>query len=272
MNWFEKFIYALQFEVKKPPLFGWYHICTIAITAILVTLIFVFRKKISKKFINILLIVFGSTLIFLEIFKQCIHSMSVVNGIAVWSYDWHSFPFQFCSVPILLMFIAGIIRKGKVYNAILCFLGTFSLFAGIVVVLYPSTVLSEHIFLSIHTMLWHCSMVLIGFMILATKSIDLNIKSVLKALIVFAIIISLAQIMNIIWHFCGNEQTFNMFYISPYYECELPLLSDIKEKTPYIVFLLCYLLGFIAIAFLIMGIAIGIDKLHNKIISKKQTK
>ena len=272
MNGFEKFIYALQFEITKPQLFGWYHLMCIAIVAAIVTLVFIFKKKISKRFINIALLTMGCVLIVSEIFKQLIHSMDVVNGIATWEYSWRNFPFQFCSVPMYLMVLAGILRKGKVYDTILCFLATFGLFGGFVVVLYPSTVLSSHLFLSIHTMLWHGSMTVFGFMILATKSIKLSFKSVLKACIIFAICVVLAEIMNIIWHFAGTDKTFNMFYISPYYDCDMPILNVIKDKAPYPVFLLSYIIGFTIIACIIMGIAIGVDKLHTIIQNKKATK
>ena len=269
MNGFEKFIHSLQYEVTRPKVFGWYHLMCIAIVIALVSLVFVFRKKISKRFINILLLTVGCTLLVSEGLKQLIHSLDVVDGVATWEYSWRNFPFQFCSIPMYLMTIAGILRKGKVYDTILCFLATFGLFGGCAVMVYPSTVLSAHVFLSIHTMMWHGSMTVVGFLLLATKSVKLNFKSVLYACIVFGISIVLAEIMNIIWHYVGTEKTFNMFYISPYYECDIPVLSAIKDNAPYFVFLLCYVIGFILIAFIIMGIAIGIDKLYTAIQKKK---
>lgn len=148
MNGFEKFIHALQFEIDKPKLFGWYHLMCIAIVIALVVLVFVFKKKISTRFINILLITVGCVLVVSELFKQLLHALEVNNGVATWEYSWRNFPFQFCSVPMFLMLVAGILRKGKVYDTILCFLATFGLFGGLVVVLYPSTVLSSHLYLS----------------------------------------------------------------------------------------------------------------------------
>lgn len=271
MNGFEKFIHALQFESTRPRLFGWYHLSAIAVVAALVTLVFVFRRKITRKFINVNMLTIGIVLIVSEIFKQLIHSLDVIDGVAAWDYSWRNFPFQFCSVPIYLMIIAGALRKGKAYETILTFLATFSLWAGIVVVIYPSTVLSAIVFFSLHTMLWHGSMVVVGFMLLATKTVQLRFKNVLKACIIFAIVVSIAQIMNLLWPLFKIDKTFNMFYISPHYTCDMPILDTIQEKAPYVVFLLCYILGFVGIAFLVMAIAKGIDKLYGIITRKKQS-
>lgn len=271
MNWFEKFINTLQYKVEEPPLFGWFHLTAVGIIAVLVALVIIFRRKISRRFIDNTLLAVGIFLILIEVLKQCVQSLDVVDGIAEWEYSWRNFPFQFCSMPIYFFTIAGIVRKGKVNETILCFLATFVLFGGTAVTIYPSTVLSSKLFLSVHTMIWHGSMLILGVMLLATNTVRLTFKSVLKALIVFLVVVVVAQAMNFAWHFWGNpDKTFNMMYISPYYECDIPVLHDIKEKAPYIVFLLCYIVGFALAASLVMGAAIGIDKLH-KLSSRKQT-
>ena len=257
-------------------MFGWYHLVALAVIIALVAVVIVFRKKISPKVINISLLTVGIVMVVIEAMKQCVMSMDVVDGVAKWEYAWKQFPFQFCSVPMYLYLVAAILRKGKVYDTLLCFLSTFGLFGGLVVCIYPSTVLSSTLFLSIHTMIWHGSMLIIGVMLLATKTVALHFKSVLKAVIVFGIILVLAELMNIIWHFslgtAGEDDKFNMFYISPYSKCDIPLLSIIKEKAPYAVFLISYVLGFSAAACLVMGAAIGIDKLYHLIVRKIQAK
>ena len=272
MNWFEKFINFLQFKIKEPQVFGWFHLTSVAIIAVIIALVIIFRRKISRKFIDNTVLIVGLALVVSEILKQCIYSMDVIDGVAIWEYSWRTFPFQFCSVPMYLYVLAVIIRKGKVNDTILCFLATFALFGGGAVLVYPSTVLSSWLYSSIHTMVWHGSMLITAITLLSTKTVELKFKSVLKACIVFVIVLALAEVMNLLWHFYGNpDKTFSMFYISPYYECDIPILHDIKEKAPYAVFLLSYIFGFALIACAIMGIAIGIDKLHQRRLSKKQS-
>ena len=48
--------------------------------------------------------------------------------------------------------------------------------------------------------------------------------------------------------------TFNMFFISPYFPCTLPVLSEIYPVVPYPVFLLLYVLGFITLGFIFFEI------------------
>ena len=64
-------------------------------------------------------------------------------------------------------------------------------------------------------------------------------------------------------------ETFNMFYISPFYPCTLPVLNIIYEKTPYIVFLLCYILGFLLAGYIFTLIPILINRINLKIKLKK---
>lgn len=270
MNWFERLINTLQFEIEEPQVFGLFHLTAVAIIAVILAIVITARKKISRRAINNTMLIVGIVLLVSEAFKQCLHSMDVVDGLAEWDYAWRTFPFQFCSVPMYLYVIAGIIRKGKVYNAILCFLATFALFGGGAVLVYPSTVLSSTLYYSIHTMVWHGSMLIIGVMLLVTNTVALSFKSVFKASIIFVIILAIAQAMNFIWHFYGDpDRTFSMFYISPYYKCDIPVLHDIKEEAPYIVFLISYIVGFVAAACIVMGGAIGINKLHQMTENKK---
>lgn len=274
MKWYEEFMHFLQGKMQTPTWFGWYHILWLAIMVTACVLIYIFRNRISKKGINITLLVAGIVLILLEVYKQIIYSFNYNggNGNSTWSYQWYSFPFQFCSTPMYLMLLAGILRKGKVYDCILCYLSTFALFGGLVVMIYTGDVFSSFIGINIHTMIWHSSMFIIGFMLLATRSVELKFKSVLKALIVFAVMITLALIMNIIWHYCGTDETFNMFFISPYYPCTLALLNMVYASVPYVVFLLIYIIGFTLVATIIMGFAILCDLCERKLQERKANK
>jgi len=116
-------------------------------------------------------------------------------------------------------------------------------------------------------------MVVIGVLLLATQTTKVEWKTIIKAIIVFAIMVIIALIMNIIWRFVGpaNEHTFNMFFISPWYNCELPLLQIVQDTTPYFVFLLSYIIGFSACATIVLSAAIGIKKLNQIIVNRKKS-
>lgn len=144
------------------------------------------------------------------------------------------------------------------------YLATFALFAGLIVMISPGDVFTKTIGINIQTMFWHSSMVSIGFLILATKHVDLNFKTLFKSSCVFIVMVALALSMNIAWHFGGINQKFNMFYISPYYPCHLIVLDVIYANLPYVVFLLIYIIGFTLAAGIILMFAILVEKLIKK--------
>lgn len=251
-----EFMHWLQGTMETPTLFGWFHILWIGILLAECVVIFIFKKKMSRKTVNLIILLTGIALLIFELYKQLIYSFRYNDGDSYWKYRWYAFPFQFCSTPMYLMFLAGLLRKGKVYDSLLCYLATFALFGGITVIIYPTECFVSTIGINIQTMFWHTSMIAIGFLVLATKSVDINLKSVAKATVVFVIMVAMALGMDFVWHFVGVEgQTFNMFYISPYFKTGMPVLSTIQQSAPYPVFLLLYIIGFVLAALLMMLIA-----------------
>jgi hypothetical protein len=126
--------------------------------------------------------------------------------------------------------------------------------------------------INIQTMFVHGGMVVIGVLLLVTQTTKIQWKTILKAMIVFGVMVVITLIMNIIWHFVGVEgHSFNMFFISPWYNCELPILQMVQDSTPYIVFLLAYVIGFSLCATIVLAAAIGITKLYEIIKNSKKS-
>lgn len=264
---FFKIIEFFSARMEKPTLYGWFHLMCLGIVLIFSILVIIFRKKFSQKFINNTLLITGIVFLVFEIYKQLVMTYDS-NGLT--GILWYIFPFQFCSTPIYLTLLAGILRKGKVYDCIVSYLGTYSLFAGLAVMFLPTTVFISLIGINIQTMVVHGGMVVIGFLLLSTQTVKYSWKSLLKATLIFVIMSFIAMLMNVLWYFFGTTDTFNMFFISPWYECTLPILDTIQANAPYIIFLLCYFVGFFACSGIVFGIYILIDKLVGKIKSKKK--
>ena len=82
--------------------------------------------------------------------------------------------------------------------------------------------------------------------IVAGGHVKLGLKSVLKGTLVFGIFMIIALIANVVAVKVFNMQEFfNLFYISPYFDCPMPVFSLIYKAVPYPVFLLLYLVGFV---------------------------
>ena len=94
-----------------------------------------------------------------------------------------------------------------------------------------------------------------------------NIKSFRNSIIVFLIFVCIANFMNIFIYNIGilNDETFNMFYISPYFISTLPVFDTIQSNVFYIVYLMIYIAALIFGAFIIYSVS----KLIKLISSKK---
>ena len=76
-------------------------------------------------------------------------------------------------------------------------------------------------------------------------AVEINKQNLKGALIVFLVFTFVAEILNIFIYNMGilNGETFNMFYISPYFKSTLPVFDVIQENVPFIIFLFIYILA-----------------------------
>lgn len=206
-------------------------------------------------------------MICLELYKQFIFSYSIVDGVITWEYQWYAFPFQFCSTPMYVALIGSLVKKGKFQECLYSFLATFGLFGGLIVMLVPSTVFMEYIGINIQTMVHHGLMIVIGVVLLSSKAVKLEHKTILKAGYVFLCLTALALLMNCLYVWYGGTHDFNMFYISPYKESELLVFKDIQKVVPYAIFLLSYIVGFSLAGYIVLLIAMLINYI---ILSRKK--
>ena len=256
MNWFEKIVYLLQAEMEEPTVLSSFHIMAVVFTLLFtVGACIWFVKKPNEKALRRFIFVCWLIMAAFEIYKQVVFAFdyNVETGVVTWDYEWYSFPFQFCSTPLYLFPFVALLKDGKVRNSIIAFLSTFALAGGLIVMAYPGTVFIPMIGINIQTMVHHGLQLTIGVLLVVFYRKKLNFKTFLTGIIVYGVIISIAMALNLLVPL-GVDETFNMFFISPKYECELPLLNVVYDKTPYMVFFLIYLIGFILIALIVFGI------------------
>lgn len=255
MLFLQKALHLMDASMKTPSLFGWFHLLWLGITVAAAVILCRHGKGKERS----VLLWTSLLVIFLEIYKQINYSFSYENGI-IFDYQWYAFPFQFCSTPMYVGLLAALTR-GKIHNALCCYLSSFALFAGLCVMFYPGDVFIDTIGINIQTMICHGSMVVIGSYLLSTGYVPLSYKTVIKALPVFAVCVLLATGMNEIAHLTGLKETFNMFFVSPYWDCTLPLYSLIHEAVPFPINLIIYIAGFTVAAWIVLMLSIGIHRL-----------
>ena len=258
-----KFIKLLQLEMPKPGMYGWFHLMWILI-AIGFIIYFALKNKYTEKQLKVVLLTYGIGSFVLEALKQVSWAATIdtVTNTISWHYSWYSAPFQLCTMPIYISILACFFKKGKVRDALLSFLAFFTILGSIATAFYPVTVFVGDILINVHTMYLHIGSLVVSIYILMSKELDISFKKLLSGYNIFIICVVIAEILNIVVYKSGilNGETFNMFFISPYFPCTLPVFSIIYEKVPFILFIIIYLV-FIFIGGLIVY---GITKLFTK--------
>lgn len=266
----EKLIKLLGGSMETPTAYGWFHLIGILLIVVACVLAFLFARNASEKTVNWILGITAGTMVILEIYKQLTFSYDPATD--VWDYQWYAFPFQFCATPMYVMSIACFLKEGKLKTSLCSYLATYGLFAGLAVILYPNNIFVGTIGINIHALLHHAAMLAIGIILFVTGKVELSHKTILRALPVFAVFISIALTANILYGefiYPITGETCNLFYISPYFPCkELPVLSSIYGQVPYLVFLAVYAFGFTLAGYLMTLIGMGFKKLY-QLIAKK---
>ena len=263
MSIFERILYLLQADMEPPASYGVWHICFLLLTAAASVLAVWRFRNASEKTLRKLLLGVWIGLAALEVYKQLVFSLDVTDGVASWSYQWYAFPFQFCSSPLYVLPFAIFPKSDRIRSAAMSFLATFSLFGGLAVMAYPGDVFISMVGINIQTMVHHGSQVVVGVLMMAWDRRRMDKVFFAKGVIVFAILAAVAMILNLGVHAAlvsagMGDLTFNMFFISPYHPCTLPVLSLIYPVVPYPVFLLLYLVGFSAVAWILFLLGKGI--------------
>jgi hypothetical protein len=257
-----KILELLKVTMKEPTNYSWFHLLFWVVVIGLTIFLCSTYKNPELKTVRKILKVFTYTLIGFEIYKQLVFSYSIVEGSVIWNYQWYIFPFQFCSTPMYAGLIAVHAKKESIRQKALAFLATYSVFAGLAVMLYPNDVFVSEIGINIQTMVHHGSMLVIGVYLLYSRVVPIKLETIKKASIIFGIFLFIALILNIIVYKANIKEVFNMFYISPYYQCTLPVLNRIYQKIPYFWFLLTYSLGFMGVASIILGLSYLVKKMR----------
>lgn len=254
----------LKSTMTTPMPYGWFHILMLVLTTAFTIFLCIKFRNATDKQVKIILLVLSTVCLFLEAYKQLIFS----NLYGYWDYQWYFFPLQFCSTPMFIAFIASFLKEGKVRNFMYSFLATYGMFAGLAVMLYPGDVFRVEIGINIQTMVHHALQITFGAFLLSTKRVKIEQKTILKALPVFVSLVLIALGFNITLNALGEGV--NMFFISPYIACPLPLLSMVYGAVPYPVFLIVYILGFTLCGYIVLMASLGLTKLYKLVFKPKK--
>ena len=206
-----------------PTQFGLVHLAILAgIILASVALAFLLRKQPEEKLTR-LIGVLGALMILAEIGKQWFVRRYVYPNGATWFFPW-----QLCSIAMYVSFLVPFLR-GKARDALLVFLGSFSLLAAAVALLVPGDMLRPQIALFCHSFIYHFVMVLESIAAICILSRRQKRAPFLPALVIFLVTAAISEAVNVVCHtfFGDRPPVANMFNITPYHPTTQPVFHQI---------------------------------------------
>ena len=259
MNTFETIIYALQFEMERPESYGWFHLMWFVLSVLLILFLTLRKEKDHERTLKTVLLVYGVGALVLEAIKQIIWSFEFdpVTQIGTWDYQWYAFPFQLCTTPIIASLLSAFLRKGALREWLLSFMAFVTILGSVATAFYPESCFVRTVLVDIHTMYLHFGSLVVSVYLLISGEVKLRFRSLLRGYGVFLISALMAELLNVSVYQSGvlQGETFNMFYISPYFISSLPVFDTIQGKVPFPLFLILYLVAIFLGAFIIYLIA-----------------
>ncbi|MBQ6568701.1 MAG: YwaF family protein [Clostridia bacterium] len=230
-----RFISSTAWPMTPPKAYGTFHLTFFFVGLAVSILLAWLLRRIGDKGNKILLVCVGSFLLLSEIYKQLFYFFYIGHG----SYQWWIFPFQMCSVPMYLCFIAPFLKKGAVQKGMYNFLVFFNLMGGFISFFEPSGLIHEYWTLTIHAFLWHMSLVFLGLYIGFSKRAGSEKKDYLTACAAFVGLCIVAFCINLIF-WKVSEGTINMFFVGPANN-SLIVFKTIAEKFGWYISTLLYI-------------------------------
>ena len=268
MNAFEKIVFALQFEIERPSCYGWFHLLWLALSLLLALLLILQKEQSHEKTLKSVLLVYGIGALVLEVAKQVIWSFEFdpVTQLGSWDYQWYAFPFQLCTTPIIASFFAAFLKKGKLRSCLLSYMAFVTILGSVATAVYPESCFVRTLLVDVHTMYLHLGSLIVSVYLLASGEVKVCFRNLLSGYVTFLMFVLLAEVMNVSLYQSGvlQGETFNMFYISPYFTSSLPVFDTIQGMVPFPLFLLLYLVAIFAGSLVVYLLAALIGRIAGK--------
>ena len=146
-NFITEAYYFLSAMIERPEMYGLFHLISLAAVAVLTVMLCVFFRDAKDKTLRLIVGFFWLAMLVTEVIGT-----SVVDGLLVFEYQWRTFPFQLCNTGLWVMPLIILMPESKFRDAVMVYMGIFSLVGGMITMVYPVTVFVETLMTNIHTM------------------------------------------------------------------------------------------------------------------------
>ena len=196
--------------MEPPPAYGAFHILFTLIGFALCGFSAWKLRNASDRTAGLILFVCGLMLSLSEVFKQFFCYYVISDN----TYHWGEFPFQLCSVPMYMCLIAPWLRPGKLQRALYSFMVLYNLLGGAIAFAEPSGLLHGHLFLTVHSCVWHMLLVFVGLFLCLSGRGGTQPRDYAAATRIFLLLCAAAFALNCFVQF-GLGQEMNMFFVGP---------------------------------------------------------
>lgn len=224
MQWLTRILKSIAVPVVPPPSYGAFHLCFFFGGLVICALVAWRLKKTDERQNKRVLLFVGIFLLSLELFKQVFQYIAIGYE----RYPFGIFPFHLCSTPMYLCILAGLIRPGKLQNALQNYVGTFGFIGGFIAFFEPSGLLHDYWVETLHSMIWHMLLIFLGFYHFAARRVARQKGEFKGAVGVFLILCCIAFAFNVLFYHASGG-TINMFFIGPAHS-SIVVFSDISMR------------------------------------------
>ena len=219
---FQKILRFLDAQATTPQYLGVFHIVFIALTLVAaITLCILWKKGVIRNIEKVILIT-STVLLALGIYKQILVCFDY-DPVLKLNYDWDEFPWNFLSIPLLVGLFIGF-TPDKISKHFLSYFATFGLLAGLWGMFKPNTFVPT-IGLNVYHMLCYGAFIALTVLIFYSQSVRVEIGTFLKALPVFALMVSVAISFNEVAHLIMPHHKISLFELSRHDESITPVYS-----------------------------------------------
>jgi hypothetical protein len=267
-------LYKWTWDIPKD--YGPFHLYYFFGIPVVVLICALLMRKRSDIVIRIFILLCTCIMLIMEVIKQnlCSFNYNEVTGVVTWIYKYGCFPFQLCSTTMYMSLLTSLIWKGRIQKMLDATI-VISMIGATTDLFYPSLAFVNSIFLCNQSMIYHGLMMAIGVVLMITR-LELNHKTFfLYGVPLYLVLVMIALIMDIcFYYFYSRIITFNMFFISPFWDGVFPVIGPLRIKA-YPVYLLIYIVMSTFYGYLLFFVGMITKYIFNKIhtcLKKKRKK
>lgn len=204
------FFASISWPMEPPPAYGAFHILFTLIGFAVCGFSAWRLRNASDKIGGRIVFFCGLVLSLSEVFKQFFCFYVIADN----TYHWGEFPFQLCSVPMYMCLIAPWLKPGKTQRAMYSFIVLYNLLGGAIAFAEPSGLLHRHLFLTIHSCVWHMLLVFVGLFLCISNRGGTQKGDYKSATWTFLVLCGIAFGLNYFVQY-GLGKSMNMFFVGP---------------------------------------------------------